>query len=52
MLNAERLDDVADFDVVVAGDLDAALEAFADLADIFLEALERFEAGRCGRRAG
>ena len=32
LLDAVRLDDVADLDVVVAGDLDAALEALADLA--------------------
>src|SRR5206468_2708206 len=35
-----RLEDVADLDVVVAGELDAAFEAGLDLADVVLEALE------------
>ena len=44
----ERLADVgfqniADLDVVVAGDLDAAFEAGFDFLDIVLEPLERFE---------
>src|SRR5579883_2057292 len=36
-------DDVADFKVLVAGDLEAALVAFGDFADIVFEAAERFE---------
>ena len=42
----------SDLDVVVAGDLDAALEALADLADVLLEALERFQADGAVRPAG
>src|SRR6185437_4067634 len=46
----EGLDDVADLDVVVAGNLQAALEAFADLLDVFLEALEAVETDDLVRR--
>src|SRR5689334_6328534 len=35
------LEGVADLDVVVVGELDAALQAGLDLADVVLEALER-----------
>ena len=52
LLDAVRLDHVVDLDVVVAGDLDAALEALADLADVVLEALERLQAGASGPPAG
>src|SRR3954451_1750742 len=38
-----RLQPVADFDVVVVGDLDAALEARLDLLGVFLHAAERFD---------
>jgi hypothetical protein len=41
MLDPVRLHDVADFDVVIARDLEAAFEAFANFADILLEALKR-----------
>src|SRR5687767_7567429 len=40
-LDLEALDDVADLHVVEVHDADAALEAFADLAGVVLEALER-----------
>src|SRR4051812_17539633 len=46
LLDAVSLDDVADLDVVVAGDLDTALEALADLLHVLLEALERVQADR------
>src|SRR5581483_2806074 len=36
-------DDVADFKVLIAGDLEAALVAFGDFADVVFEAAERFE---------
>src|SRR5690606_6139182 len=39
-LDAVRLDDVVDLDVIEPGDLDAALEVLADLADVVLEAAE------------
>src|SRR5262249_23408730 len=45
LFDAIRLDHVADLDIVVAGNLEAALEAFAHFAHVFLEALERVEAG-------
>src|SRR5262245_7966942 len=45
LIDAVGLDDVADLDVVVAGDLHAALEAFAHLADVLLEPLEGLQAG-------
>src|SRR3954451_5295215 len=50
LFDAVRLDDVVDLDVVVAGDLHAALEALAHLAHVLLEALERLQAGRALRR--
>src|ERR1700744_1777356 len=50
MLHAVRFDDVADLDVVVARHLDAALEAFAHLAGIVLESLQRIKSGRAVRR--
>src|SRR5262245_44798770 len=51
LLDAVALDDVVYLDVVVAGDLQAALEALAHLADVVLEALERLQPGRpFGRR--
>ena len=37
----ERLDDVAGLEVLEVGEADAALEALADLAGVFLEPLER-----------
>src|SRR5262249_33377949 len=40
-----RLDQVAFLDVVVALEVDAALEALGDLADVVLEALERVDRG-------
>ena len=42
-LGAITLDDVADLDVVEILDTDAALEAFANLAHVVLEPLERRE---------
>src|SRR5207249_520840 len=45
LFDAERFDDVADLDIVVAGDLHAALDVLADLGSVFLVALERFETG-------
>src|SRR5207248_2787883 len=36
----ERLDEVADLDVVVVAERDAALEALADLGGVFLEPAE------------
>src|SRR5438128_1511579 len=50
LLDAVGLDDVADLEVVVAGDLEAAFEAFAHLARIFLETLERIETDRAVHR--
>src|SRR5262245_33495750 len=50
LLDAVRLDSIVHLDVVVAGDLQAALKAFAHLADVFLDALERFQAGGPVRR--
>ena len=41
LLGHEGLDDVADLDVLVAGDADAALEAALDLGGVVLEAAER-----------
>src|SRR5688500_944010 len=38
-----RLEDVADLDVVVVGELDAALEAGLHLADVLLHAAERLD---------
>src|SRR5687767_5895414 len=38
-----RLEDVADLDVVVVGELDAALEAGLDLADVLLHTAERLD---------
>src|SRR5262249_11517959 len=43
LLHAVSFDHVVDLDVVVAGNFQAALEAFAHLADILLEALERVQ---------
>src|SRR6185436_12483514 len=42
-LHLDALDDVADLDVVVVLEGHAALEAFPDLADLVLEALERLQ---------
>src|SRR5690606_23958597 len=42
-LDAEALDLVADLEVVEAGDVEAALEALAHLADVVLEALQAAE---------
>src|SRR5437660_1721310 len=51
LLDPVRLDDIIDLDVIVAGNLHTALEALADLAGIFLEALQRFQTGgTIGRR--
>src|SRR5258708_33104247 len=51
MFNPVRFDDVADLDVVVAGDFHAAVVAFANFAHVLLEALERIERGDSfGRR--
>src|SRR5262249_14266918 len=51
LLDAIALDAVADLDVVVAGDLQAALHALADLTDVVLEALEGLQpGGPVGRR--
>src|SRR5262245_19627932 len=50
LLDAEGLDNVADLDVVVAGNFQAALEALADLGDIVLDAFERVQAGTAVRR--
>src|SRR5262249_21647419 len=41
LLNLEGLDDVADLDVLVAVEPDAALEALLDLRDVVLEAAQR-----------
>ena len=41
LLNAERLDHVADFDIVIAGHPQAAFESLANLAYVFLKALEQ-----------
>ena len=51
-LDLVRLDHVADLDVVVAGDLHAALEALADLADVVLEPLEDVQRRPPARPAG
>jgi hypothetical protein len=40
LLGGEGLDDVADADVLVAGEIDTALDALADFGDVVLEALE------------
>src|SRR5204863_1958666 len=40
-LGCEGFDEVADLDILVTGEVDAALDALADFADIVLEALER-----------
>src|SRR5262249_20919669 len=50
LLDAVRLDDVADLDVVIASDLHAALEPLAHLAHVLLEALQRLQAGGLVRR--
>src|SRR5438309_1265609 len=50
LLDTVGLDNVADLDVVVAGDLNAALEAFADLAHILLEAFEGIQPRRAVHR--
>src|SRR5258708_486252 len=49
VFDAVRLDHVVHLDVIVAGNLEAALEALADFAGIVLEAFERLEAGRAIR---
>src|SRR6266852_4736514 len=46
LVDAVGLDQVANLDIVVPGDLQAALETLANIADIVFEALERLEA-RC-----
>src|SRR5262249_40422758 len=43
LLDLERLDDVLVFEIAVAVERDAALEALGDLFDVVLEALERVE---------
>src|SRR5690348_13353857 len=45
LLHAVRLDHVADLDVVVAGNLEAALEPLAHVPHVVLEALQRLQAG-------
>src|SRR5262249_16843186 len=50
LLDAVRLDDVADLDVVIASDLHAALEPLAHLTHVLLEALQRLQAGGLVRR--
>src|SRR5947209_2560365 len=51
LVDAVGLDDVAYLDVVVVGDLDAAVEALPDLADVVLVVLQRLQAGGpLGRR--
>src|SRR5262249_14399877 len=51
LFDAIRFDHVADLDIVVAGNFEAAFEAFAYLAHILLEALERVEpSGAVGGR--
>src|SRR5437867_9085756 len=50
LLDAVSLDRIVYLDVVVTGNLQAALKAFTDLAHVFLEALQRFEAGGAVRR--
>src|SRR5205085_10052650 len=41
LFDAERFDDVADFDVLEALDADAALEALTDFRDVLLEVTQR-----------
>ena len=46
LLDAVALDDVVHLHVVIAGDLEAALEPLLDLADVVLVVLERLQPGR------
>src|SRR5439155_5321967 len=43
LVDTESFNDIADFDVVITGDFQAALEAFPNLANVLLESAQRIQ---------